>query len=88
MSPPLGRNAWGNTRAKFPRKHSHRPTLSDTVSGTSRRAKEQADRRQDQPLQAPQNVLVLPNGMMSLMLPMHPTFGVGHTYYVHPTTII
>ena len=56
MSPPLGRNARGSTRAKSRRKHSHRPALSDIVGGASRRVREQADRRQNQPFQAPRNI--------------------------------
>ena len=52
-SPSPGRNARGSTRAKSQRKHSHRLTLNDAVSGASRQVREQIDRRQNQPLQAP-----------------------------------
>ena len=44
-SPPPGRTARGSAKAKSPRKHSYRPTLSDAVSGASRRDREQANRR-------------------------------------------
>ena len=62
---PPGRNTRGSIRAKSQRKHSHYPTLSDAVSGASRRAREQADRRQNQPLQALRNVSMLPNGIVT-----------------------
>ena len=84
-SPPPGRNARGSTRAKSLRKHSHRPTLSDAISGASRRARKQLDKRQNQLLQAPRNSSVLPDGMMP---PMHPAFGVGLTFYAQLTTLI
>ena len=47
MSPPLGRNARGSTRAKSRRKHSHHPALSDAVNGASRRARKQAYKREN-----------------------------------------
>ena len=53
MSPPLRRNARGNKRAKSRRKHSHYLSLSDSVSGASRRAREPTDRRQNQPSSSP-----------------------------------
>ena len=52
-SPPLGRNARGSIRVKSQRKNSHCSVLSNVVSGASCRAREQADRRQNQPNQAP-----------------------------------
>ena len=81
MSPPPGTNARGNIRAKSRRKHSHHPTLSDAVSGASHRAKERADKRHNQLLQAPRNPSVVPDGTMSLMPPMHPAFDVGTIFY-------
>ena len=47
MSPPLGRNAQGSTRAKSRRKHSHRPAFSDVVSGASGRARREVHRKQN-----------------------------------------
>ena len=44
-SPPSGRDARGSIRAKSGRKYSHHLTLNDAVSGASRRARKQADRR-------------------------------------------
>ena len=87
-NPPLGRNAQGSTRVKSRRKHSHRPTLSDAISGASNRAREKANKRQNQPLQAPRNASMLPDNMMPPMPPMHLTFGVGPTFYAQPTTLI
>ena len=37
---------------------------------------------------SPKNALVLPDGMMPPMPPMHPTFGVGPTFYVQLITLI
>ena len=88
MSPLLRRNARGSTRAKSRRKHSHRPALSDVVSGASYRARERADKRQNQMLQAPRNASVLPNETVLLMSPMHPLFGVGSTFYKQPAALI
>ena len=85
MSHPPGRNSRGSTRAKSLRKHSHHPALSDAISGASRRAREQLNRRQNQLLQAPQNASMLPDGMMP---PMHPAFGVEPTFYAQLTTLI
>ena len=84
MSPPPGRNAQGSTRAKSQKKHSHRPTLNDTISGASH-AKEQVHRRQNKQLQAPRNASVLPDGTMP---PMHPTFDAGPTFYTQSATLI
>ena len=70
------------------RKHLHRPALSDAVSGASRWVREQAYKRQNQPLQAPQNVSMLLDGTMPPMLPMHPDFSVGSIFYTQPATLI
>ena len=53
-SPSPGRIARGNARAKSRRKHSHRSTLNDAVSGTSRRGREQVDRRQHETPKVPE----------------------------------
>ena len=87
-SPSPGRYARGSIRAKLRRKHSHSLALSDAVSGASRRAREQADRRKNHPPQAPRNASLLPDGMMLSMPPMHPAFSAGSAFYVQPTTLI
>ena len=65
----------------------HRPSLSSA----SRRAREQFDRRHNQPLEAPQNASILAEGTMPLM-PLMPlmnlTFGAGQTFYTQPAALI
>ena len=53
--------------------------------------------RQNQPVQAPRNASVLPEGVMSPVLPVgtmppmplvHLAFGIGLTFYMPPATLI
>ena len=91
------KNAQESAKAKSHKRPSHHPAFNDAVSGTPRRARRDTIRRQNQPVQAPRNSLVLPEGTMppvllaGIMPPMslvHPTFGAGPAFYMPPATLI
>ena len=97
LSLSLKNNAWGSAKAKSHKRPSHHPTFNDIVSGTSRRARRETSRRQNQPVQALGNASVLPEGAMPLVLPtgtmpamslVHPAFGTGLTFYMLPIASI
>ena len=79
---------------KTPLQH---PAFINVISGASRRVRREAGRRQNQLVQAPGNVPVLPKGAtppilpagtMPLILLVHPTFGTRLTFYMPPTALI
>ena len=91
------KNAWENAKVKSRKSLSHHPAFSNAVSGASRRARRETSRRQNQPLQAPRNVSVLPEGTMPLVLPVgmrpqisfvHLAFGTGPTFYMPHAALI
>ena len=88
MSPPPGRNALGNTRAKSRRKYSHRPAFSDAVSGASGRARREANKKQNQLEQPIGNALMLPAGTISPLPLLHLAFGTGPKFYMQPAAFI
>ena len=49
------KDAQGSTKAKSRKRPSHHHAFSDVVSGSSRRARRKAGRRQNQPVHAPGN---------------------------------
>ena len=94
-SPPLSlsptKDARGSTKTKLRKRPSHHPTFSDVVSGTSRRARREAVRRQNQLVQALGNTSVFPEGtmprvltagMMPSMPLVHLAFRTRPTFYV------
>ena len=87
MSPPPGRYAQGSTRAKSPRKHSHRPTFSDAVSGAFGKAKREANKKQNQSEQPPRNTSMLPIGTIPPVPLLHLAFGTGLTFYMPPSPL-
>ena len=60
LSLSLTKDAQKSTKAKPHKRPLHHPTFSDVVSSASGRARREADRRQNQPVQAPRNMLVFP----------------------------
>ena len=62
------KNARESTKAKLRKRPSHLPALSDAISGASRRARREVGRKQNQPVQAPKNMSVLPEGTMPPIL--------------------
>ena len=65
----MNKNAQECAKAKSRKKPSHHPAFSDAVSGASRMAMRETSRRQNQPIQAPRNASVLPEGTMPPVLP-------------------
>ena len=59
----------GSTKAKSRKRPSHHHAFSDAISGASRRARREAGRRQNQPVQAPRNYSILPEDTMPPVLP-------------------
>ena len=88
MSPPLGRNTRGSTNAKPQWKHSHRLALSDVFNDASGRARREANRKQNQPEQPPGNASMVPFWIIPPALLLHPTFGIGPTFYMPPAPLI
>ena len=91
------KNARESTKVKSRKRPSHHPAFSDVVSGASRRARRETSRRLNQPIQAPGNASVLPEGALPLVLPIgtmppmslvHPSFGTGPTFYMPLTALI
>ena len=91
------KNARESIKAKSRKKPSHHLAFSDAVSGTFRKERKEAGRRQNQPVQALRNAPifpegatppVLPVGMMPPMLLVHPAFGTRSTFYMPPTALI
>ena len=91
------KNAWKSAKAKSHKRSSHHPAFRDAVSGASRRARRKTGKRQNQPIQAPGNSLVLPEvatppvlpvGTMPPMPLVHPAFSTGPTFYISLTTLI
>ena len=87
----------GSTNTKLHKRPSQHPAFSDAFSGTSRKARREVGRRQNHPVQAPGNVLVLPEGATppvlptSMMPPMslvNPAFCIGPTFYMPLTFLI
>ena len=58
------KNARESPKAKSRKRPSRHPAFSDVVSGAPHRTRRETSRRQDQPVQAPGNVLVLPKDEM------------------------
>ena len=97
MSLSSEKDARGSTKIKSCKRPLHYLAFSDVVSGASHRARTEAGRRQNQPVQAPGNALVLPEGTTPLVLPtgmipkmllIHPTFGAGPTFYIPHVALI
>ena len=88
LSLSLAKNARESTKAKLHKKPLHHLTFNDAISGASRRAKREAGRRQNQPVQAPRNVLVLPAGTMPPIPFVHPTFDIGLIFYMPLVALI
>ena len=97
LSLSSAKNARGSTKTKLRKRPSHHPAFSDAVSGTSRMARRKARRRQNQLVQAPRNVSVLPEGTtppvllastMPLMPVVHLAFGTRPTFYMPHETLI
>ena len=63
------KNARESTKVKSCKRPLHLPALNDAFSGTSRMARREEGMRQNQPVQAPWNALVLPKGTMPPVLP-------------------
>ena len=61
-SPSLNLSTTKNTRAKLHKRPSHRPAFSNTISGTSHRARREAGKGQNQPDRISENASVLPVG--------------------------
>ena len=97
FSLPPTKNARESAKAKSGKRPSYHPAFSDVVSGVSHRAKRDASRRKNKPVQAPGNALVLPEGTMPPvllegMVPqvpfVHPAFGTGLVFYMLPIALI
>ena len=97
FSLPPTKNARESAKAKSGKRPSYHPAFSDVVSGVSHRARRDASRRQNQPVQAPGNALVLHEGTMPPvllkgMVPqvpfVRPAFGTGLVFYMLPTALI
>ena len=82
------KNARESTKVKLHKKPSHHPAFSDVISGASRRARREANGRQNQPDQALGNALVLPAGTMPPMALLHPTFDIRPTFYMSQAALI
>ena len=91
LSLSLVKNARKSTKAKSCKRPSHHPAFSDVVSSASHKARREAGRRQNQPIQAPGNTSILLEGMvppillacmMPLMPLVHPAFGIGPMIYM------
>ena len=97
MSLSLTKNAQENIKAKSRKRPSHFSAFDDAVSSVFCRARREGGRRQNQPVQALGNALVLlegmtplvlPAGMMPLMMFIHPAFGIRQTFYMPPAALI
>ena len=97
MSLSSEKDARGSTKIKSRKRPLHYLAFSDVVSGASHRARREAGRRQNQPVQAPGSAsvlpegttpLVLPTGMIPKMLLVHPAFGAGLTFYIPHVALI
>ena len=91
------KDARGSTKTKLHKRPSHHHAFSDAISGASCKARREAGRRQNQPVQALRKASVLPEGTMPPVLPVgtmppmplvHPAFGTGPTFYMPPATLI
>ena len=91
LSLSLAKDVRGSTKAKSCKRSSHHPAFSDAINGASNKARREASRGQNQPIRAPRNTSVLPEGMMPSVLPVsmmppmllvHPAFGSGPTFYM------
>ena len=74
--------------AKSCKRPSHFPTLSELVSGASRRARREGGRRQNQQVQALGKASVFPAGVMPPIPLVHPSFSTGPTFYMPPIILI
>ena len=63
------KNARESPKAKSCKRHSCHPAFKDDINGASHRARRETSRRQNQVVQAPRNVSVLPEGAMPPTLP-------------------
>ena len=88
LSLSLAKNARESIKAKSSKKPFHHPAFSDVISGASHRARREAGRRQNQPDQVLRKASILPIGTMPQMPLVHPTFGIGPTFYMPPTALI
>ena len=79
LSLSLAKNSRESTKAKL-RKIAHHLAFSDAISGSSRRARREAGRGQNQPDRVLGNVSVLPVGAMPPIPLVHPAFGIGPTF--------
>ena len=64
------KNARGSIKIKSHMRPSHHPPFSDAISGASRRVRKEGGRRQNQPVQALGNALLLLEGTMPSVLPL------------------
>ena len=84
------KNTWESTKAKSCKRPSHHLAFSDAVSGISHRARREACKRQNQPVQALGNVSVLPEGtvppilLTGMMPPILPVGMMPPMPFVHP----
>ena len=67
---------------------SHHPAFSDAISGTSRRARREVGRGQNQPDRVPRNASVLLVGVMPPIPLVHPAFDTGPTFYMTLAALI
>ena len=97
LSVSLEKNAQESAKAKLRKRPLYHPAFSDAVSSASHRARREADKRHNQPVQAPGNASVLPEGtvppilLAGMMPPMplvHPAFGIGPTFYMPHAALI
>ena len=91
------KNARKSSKAKSRRRPTHHPTFNDAINGASHKVRREAGRRQNQPVQAPGNSSLLPEGTMppvllaGMMPPMpfvHLAFGTGSTFYTPSAALI
>ena len=91
------KNARKSAKAKSRKRPLHHLAFSNAISDASRRVRRDATMRQNQLVQALGNASILPEGTMPPILstgampPMpfvHPTFGIGPTFYMPSTALI
>ena len=82
LSPSPTKNARASIKAKSRKKPSHHPAFSDAISGISHRVRRKAGKRQNWPDQAPGNASIFPKSTIPPMPLVHPTFGIGPTFYM------
>ena len=70
LSLSLTKNARESAKAKLRKRPSHHLAFRDVVSAVSCRARKKTSRRQNQPVQAPRNASVLPEGTRPPVLPV------------------